>query len=324
MLRRDMIRLIGCGAVAAAGALTGCSSAYPPEALAAWSGPGDEPDLRGRALGYAILAPSPHNRQPWIADLREPGSIALHVDRSCVLPETDPSFRQVMIGQGTFIEALVLALQQCRLSRVVQLFPQGEFAPRDIDDRTVARVSWLAGAPAPAPDPLFSQLLQRCTAKLDYDTTRRVVPAMLAALEGALADPGVVFGDTLDHDRVQALRTLCMNAARVELTTPRTVMESVRLTRVGPAEIALHRDGISINTALPRTLDAVGLFDRSRPPAEGDAAYRQMMSRFDGHSRTAMGFVWLATPTARHRATALPVPCAAPKWQPVAPTCACS
>lgn len=302
MLRRDMIRLIGGGAVAAAGALSGCSSGYPPEALAPWRGPGAEPDLRRWALGHAILAPSPHNRQPWIADLREPGSITLHVDRSRVLPETDPWFRQVMIGQGTFIEALVLALQQRGLRPVVQLFPQGEFAPRAIDDRPVARVSWLAGAAAPAPDPLFSQLLQRCTAKLDYDTTRPVAPAMLAALRSALVDPGVGFGGTLDHDRVQALRTLCMDAARVELTTPRTAMESVRLTRIGPDEIALHRDGISINATLPRTLNAVGLLDRSRPPAEGDAAYRQMMSLFDGHSRTAMGFVWLATPMASHLA----------------------
>jgi hypothetical protein len=31
-------------------------------------------------------------------------------------------------------------------------------------------------------------------------------------------------------------------------------------------------------------------------------AFQQMMDRFEGHSRTAMGFVWLSTPTARHLA----------------------
>ena len=65
MLRRDMIRLIGGGAVAAAGALSGCSSGYPPEALAPWRGLGAEPDLRRWALGHAILAPSPHNRSEY-------------------------------------------------------------------------------------------------------------------------------------------------------------------------------------------------------------------------------------------------------------------
>jgi hypothetical protein len=79
-------------------------------------------------------------------------------------------------------------------------------------------------------------------------------------------------------------------------------MESVQLTRVGPQEIAQHRDGISINQWLPRIANAVGAFDRSNPPAEGSTAYKQMMGRFEGHSRTAMGFVWLSTPTERHAA----------------------
>jgi len=49
-------------------------------------------------------------------------------------------------------------------------------------------------------------------------------------------------------------------------------------------------------------VEAVGGFDRSKPPAQGSAGYKQMMDRFEGHSRTAMGFVWLSTPTARHAA----------------------
>ena len=95
-------------------------------------------------------------------------------------------------------------------------------------------------------------------------------------------------------------------------------MESIRLTRVGPAEIARHRDGISLNAPLPRLADAVGAFDRSRPPAEGSTAYRQMMARFEGHSRSAMGFVWLSTPRRRGAAAA------PPRSRPAAPTCGCS
>jgi hypothetical protein len=81
------------------------------------------------------------------------------------------------------------------------------------------------------------------------------------------------------------------------------VMESVHLTRVGPDEIALHREGISINTLVPRLANALGAFDREHPPEPGSTAYKQMTSRFEGHSRTAMGFVWLSTATAQHRAS---------------------
>ena len=290
--RRTFVRLL---AAAAASPLAACSEDYPEEAVAAWRGPDSAADLRRWALGHAILAPNSHNRQPWLADLREADAIVLRIDRDRLLPETDPWFRQIVVSQGTFIEALVLALRQHGLEPAVALFPEGEFAARAVDDRPVARITWSAAA-APQRDPLFDQLLRRQTAKVDYDTTRPVAAETLERLRGALADPQVRFGATVEPARLETLRTLCWEAARVELSTPRTVMESIRLTRVGPTEIARYRDGISLNSALPRLADAVGAFDRSRPPAEGSTAYRQMMARFEGHSRSAMGFVWLSTP----------------------------
>lgn len=306
MNRRAFIRLAGGGAVIGASAALGaCSSAYPADAVAAWQGPPPDDEVRRWALAYAILAPNSHNRQPWIADLREPDAITLHVDRERLLPMTDPHFRQIVVSQGTFIESLVIALRERVIAPIVTLFPQGEFAPRELDDRPVARIHWAPGAPALAKDPLFAQLLRRHTAKVDYDRARPVAASTLAALRGALADadhPGVRFGATVDATRLPELRALCWESAQVELLTPRTVMESIRLTRVGPAEIARHRDGISVNGIVPRFAAAVGAFDRDHPPAVGSTAYKQMMGRFEGHSRTAMGFVWLSTPTPQHAA----------------------
>ena len=304
MQRRGLMRLVGGGTVAAmVVAAAGCSSDLPAQALAAWDGPAAGLDLRRWALSFALLAPSPHNRQPWLADLREPDAISLHVDRDRLLPETDPWFRQIMMGQGTFIEALVIALRERGVAPTVTLFPEGEFAPRSLDDRPVARISWRSGAAAAPKDALFAQLLRRRTAKIDYDTTRPVASNVIGALAAASGDADVAYGGTADPARVAVLRTLCLDAARAELLTPRTAMESVRLIRVGPSEINQHRDGISINAPLLRLVEAVGGFDRTRPPAEGSAGYRQMMDRFEGHSRTATGFVWLSTPTAQHLAS---------------------
>jgi nitroreductase len=297
--RRSFIRTVGGSIVAAAlpPLAAGCSTEFPAEAVAAWQGPPAGAELRRWALGHAILAPNSHNRQPWLVDLREPETITLFVDRERLLPQTDPWFRQIVVSQGTFLEALVLALRQRGVAPQVTLFPEGEFAARGLDDRPVARVTWKGGAAGTAArDPLFAQVLRRHTAKVDYDTTRPVAPALLEALRGALVDPAVAYGATLDPARLEPLRTLCRESARVELVTPRTVMESIRLTRVGPAEIARHRDGIALNDLVPRVADAVGAFDRQHPPAEGSTAYAQVMKRFEGHSRTAMGFVWLSTP----------------------------
>ena len=297
MQRRHFIRLVGGGVLGGAGGLLGaCSSQYPASAVAGWQGPHGDSDLRRWALGYAVLAPSSHNRQPWQVDLREPDAITLHVDRERLLPETDPWFRQIIVSQGTFLELLVIALRERGIEPTVALFPDGEFAARDVDPRPVARISWNGSAPAATKDPLFGQILRRHTAKVDYDRERPVAPAVLDQLADALpTGSSVRFGGTVDPTRLPALRQLCQDSAVIELGTPRTVMESIRLLRVGPTEIATHRDGLSINTPMLRALDAVGLFDRHNPPAAGDAAFKNMLVQFDGYSRSAGGFVWLGT-----------------------------
>ena len=302
MHRRNFIRVLGGAAVAAAGVGTGaCSADLPAEAVRPWQGRGESEDARRWALAYAILAPNSHNRQPWLVDLSEPDAIVLHVDRQRTLPATDPWYRQIVVSQGTFIEGLVIALRQRGLNPTVQLFPEGEFPPREIDDRPVARVAWEASAAGTAvADPLFAQLLRRHTAKVDYDTTRSVGAETLAAVAGARADAGVHFGSTVDPARVCALRQLCLDAARVEVLTPDAAMESLRLTRVGPEEIHRHRDGISLNGWLPRLAVALGAFDRSVVPIEGSTAFKQTMARYEGHCGTAMGFLWLSTPTSQN------------------------
>ena len=114
-----------------------------------------------------------------------------------------------MVGQGTFIEALVIALRERGIAPTVTLFPEGEFEPRELDGRPVARVSWRDGAAAATRDPLFAQLLRRHTAKTDYDTTRPVAAATLASLQTVLTDPGVGYGASVDAALVERLRRLC-------------------------------------------------------------------------------------------------------------------
>ncbi|HYF42165.1 MAG TPA: twin-arginine translocation pathway signal protein [Ramlibacter sp.] len=299
MNRRNFIRLAGGGIVVAAAAggagAYSLRGSYPAAAVEAWQGPGGEADPRKRALAYAITAPNSHNLQPWLVDLRREGEITVFMDPQRVLPETDPFGRQILVSHGAFLELLVIALAEQGVRSEVALWPQGELGPqlKGWDRRPVAQLRLSSGAQR---DPLFAQILNRHTPKVDFDTTRPVSAQTLSSLLAAVPAGGFQAGGTVDTSRLPALRTLCWESAKVELLTPATVMESVRLTRVGPDEILRHRDGISVNSAMPRIAAALGMFDRSNPPAEGSPAYQQMMSRFKGHSDTAMGFVWLATP----------------------------
>lgn len=173
--------------------------------------------------------------------------------------------------------------------------------------------AWYCG-PAASPRFCSPQVLRRRTPKVDFDLARPVAPDLLKALLASASRSGSPqAGGTVEPARLDALRALCWQSAQVELRTPRTMMESIRLTRVGPSEILEHRDGISLNTPFIRAAAALGFFDRSAPPEEGSAGYKGAMDRFEGHSRTAMGFVWLTGAT--------PAPT---RSRPAAPTCACN
>lgn len=297
MQRRRFLRIAGGGVVVAATAngLAACSSALPPEAIAAWQGPGNEPDPRRWVLAHAILAPHSHNLQSWLVDLREPDAITLFIDRSRLLSETDPFSRQMMMSQGTFLELLDLAARQRGLRAEIALFPQGAFGPQALDARPTAHIRLLPDASL-RPDPLFAQIFRRHTNREAYEA-REPDPAALQAIAASLA-PHAVRAGFVGAAQAEALaqhRRIAMEAWRIELETPRTMLESLRVLRIGPKEIAEHRDGLSINDPLVRALAAVGLFDRSRAPQPGDAAITRQIEDFNAKIAATPAFFWMVT-----------------------------
>lgn len=298
MQRRLFIRRAGGGVVAVAtvSTLSGCGSALPPEAIAAWQGPpGDEPDVRRWLLAHAILAPHSHNLQSWLVDLSVPDEITLYIDRGRLLPETDPFSRQMLMSQGTFLELLDLAARQKGLRAEIALFPQGEFPPAAVDARPTARVRLMPDA-AVAPDPLFAQILRRRTNREAYEAREPEAAALQAITAAVRPYPiRVGFVGAAQADAMRAHRRIAKEAWRIELVTPRTVLESFQVLRVGPKEIARHRDGLSLNEPLVRALSALGLFDRSVAPAPDSFATTSQIKDFNAKIDATPAFFWLVT-----------------------------
>jgi hypothetical protein len=297
MNRRNFIRLASGSAIAAAAVgAPGCSQQMPAEAVAAWQGPGNEPDVRRWILGYAILAPHSHNLQSWLVDLSTPDEILLRCDLERLLPATDPFSRQIMMSHGTFLELLDIAARERGLRAEIALFPEGPFGAEKLDQRPVARIRLVADASV-RKDPLFAQILQRRTNRSPYDLSRPVPAAAWQAMAASVQPNPLRFG-FVGVDQPQMLqrhRAIASEAWRIELTTPRAMMETYKVLRVGAAEIAQHRDGLFVLDFMPVIMSRLGLFDRSKPPAPGDYATTSQIKDFNRKLDSTPGFLWLVT-----------------------------
>lgn len=303
MHRRNFIRVTGGHVVAAAigsAALTGCTAGMPPEAIDAWSGPGADVtadvDVRRWLLSYAILAPHSHNMQSWFVDLGTPNEIVLNCDLSRLLPETDPQYRQIMMSHGTFLEMLDLAARERGLRADITLFPQGAFGSRQVDVRPVARIRLTPDA-AVQKDPLFSQILQRHTNRNAYDMARRVAVGAWQAMAQAVKPDTLRFGfvDSNQPAPLAAHRRIAAEAWRIELSTPRIVMETYKVLRVGAMEVAAHRDGLALLDPMVVLMSRVGLFDRSKAPGPDDYATTSQIKDFENKLNATPGFLWMVT-----------------------------
>ncbi len=298
MQRRAFLTLAGGGTILAA--TTAWFAApqvfgVPPTAIAAWREAAAPGEIRRFVLAHALLAPNPHNMQPWIADLSTPGEILLRLDPARLLPATDPYGRQIMMGVGGFLELLDMAAAARGQRAEIRLFPQGE-PGETLDGRPVAHIR-LHANPAAVADPLFAQVAARRTDRSAYDPARPPSPAEIARLHQAIAGLparlGIAGAD--DPTRVAAIRAIARAAWRTELTTEPAMMESVRVLRVGTAEIDRHRDGIALTSPFVVAMSKLGLFDRTSFPAADSAAVKAQLDGFDTVTAPTPAYLWLVT-----------------------------
>ena len=295
--RRSFIKIIGSSAVIVAAGTGGFALTREPKAaLAPWERAGTVAgDVRHKALSWAILAPNPHNRQPWVVDLAKPDEAVLYCDLDRRLPETDPFDRQITIGLGCFLETLRIAATHYGYETTVTAFPDGGGegpAAGRLDQRPVAHIRF-SPAPDLREDPLFRHISARRSVKEPYETDRAVPVASLGAIARAAGRGASTSGD---GDLVAKLRSLTWDAFEIEVRTPRTYMESVNLMRIGKAEIEASPDGIDLGGPMFEMLNKAGLLTREAVADPTSTAFQQGLDSYRPILATAMGYLWIATP----------------------------
>jgi hypothetical protein len=291
-------RAVILGAGSAGLALVGSGATWavtrqPKTALAPWALADKPPaDVRLDAFRHAILAPNPHNRQPWQIRLAGDDTAIVTCDLDKRLPATDPFDRQIVIGFGAFVELAVLA-GTLRGQRVdVVPFPEGANTQR-LDGRPIA---WLTFAKDPhvVPSPLAKEITKRRSVKKPFDVTRPLLDTDTAVLATTAGD-GLVWRSTRAAEKVAAITSVALDAWRLEARTHRTMKESVDLMRIGAREVDHNPDGIALRGPMIEALRLSGGLTRPALLDPTSSAFATGEKLYDAMLKATASHAWLTS-----------------------------
>lgn len=249
-------------------------------------------DHRLNALSYAILAPSPHNQQPWLIELEGTDSMTIFCDEKRLLPETDPFNRQIVVGFGAFLKLLEMAAAQDGYVLDVTLFPNG-VSETQLDNNPIANVRF-EKMDKPTQHSLFEFVPMRRTNRYPFED-RAVENSVLAKLANSQTGKLTRYGYAQDKKQVTALRDLCLKGWATEIGTPRTHKESTKLTRIGASAVNANPDGISLSGPMIEALRLTGALTPENMNDKTSTAFKETKKFYDGLIETARAFVWIST-----------------------------
>ena len=172
-------------------------------------------------LGYAILAPSGHNTQPWLFKIVENDTIEIYADRSRALPLVDPDDRELIISCGAALYHLRLAANHFGIADEVQLLPEKNSNPdllarislKDDDKGTIKKQ-------AERDAPLFEAITKRRSNRSSFEN-RRLPDDLLASLKDSASANGTWLDVIDDEDKKNTLADLISQGDRIQLSDKR-------------------------------------------------------------------------------------------------------
>jgi hypothetical protein len=271
---RRVLRLVAMVALVAL--IAACASAPVTEDT-------DAEDIRYELVEWGRLAQNAHNVQPWrvVLDPRDTSRMALYVDDSRPLPETDPPSRQITISMGTFLAVLDARAAQLGYQADITLFPEGEYDESTIGELPVADIRLRAlasGSQAEARYPIAGEPDAITSPSIKYRYRPADLPSeTVATIEGYSSD-ALEISVIDDPGEVAWLNELSIEAFALEMAYEPTMMESYELMRMNGRQRREAPYGLSLTSNFPvRTLwfiDAVQTLFPQDPEAFGESGIK--------------------------------------------------
>lgn len=201
-----------------------------------------EPTLK--AIAYGVSASNPHNTQAWKFKILSEDELLLFVDETRILPETDPTTRQIHIGCGCFLETASIGMTQEGFTSKIEYFPEGNYKNSQIGTLPVAKLTIKKNTNI-VNSSLNNVLLQRKTSRLQFydtiinDSTWNNILKLIGNKHNEIQ----LFTEV---DFLNKIKPILTEGMKVESYTYRTNEESRKWFRENDDRIESKRDGINL------------------------------------------------------------------------------
>ncbi len=220
-------------------------------------------------VGYAILAPSGHNTQPWLFEVRGNG-LKLYADRTRALPVVDPDDRALTISCAAALANLLIAIDRFGIHAETRVLPD----PNEPD--LLATVRHLGFIPSTGNSSLFHAIPKRRTTRRAFEATP-VPEGVLADARAQAASCGVTLETVVEADRKRLVAELIAEGDRAQCADARFRRELAMWVH---SRRAATRDGLSgYAFGMPDVLSPVGaLVIRTFDIGKGQAAHDRALA----------------------------------------------
>ena len=201
-----------------------------------------EPILK--AIAYGVSASNPHNTQAWKFKIIDEFSLLLFVDATRILPETDPTTRQIHIGCGCFLETAIIGMTQEGFISQIEYFPEKGYEKSNLGQLPVAKLTIKKDANV-VNSTLNKVLLNRKTSRLQFSDDV-ITPLDWNDISKLIANNHNSIQLITDIEILNKIRPILFEGMKVESFTYKTNEESRKWFRENDNRIKGTKDGINL------------------------------------------------------------------------------